>query len=180
VKKKILGVFASFLFLLILITPALASPTKGNKVGITLTWTATNFVYLDAKEVGNTMHFHINYYWNVTLAIDDNGPKINGTAITDRYMTGVLQKDGGRLVVADYTEFSFPDDEGGFKGNSAIMMIGYIPIEPPVWQKSKAHGLFHGTGAFEGQTINAGNHWIPFDPLAESHVWYGYLLKPQL
>ena len=176
-KKKMLGIFASFLFLVILITPALASPTKGNKVGITLTWTETNTVYLEQKIVGNTMHFHINVYWDVELAIDGR-PTLNGTAFTDRDLTVVLQKDGGRLVIGDYYELSFPDEEGGFEGNAAIMLTGYIPIEPPIWEKSKGHGLLHGTGAFEGQTINGGNHWIPFDPFAESHIWTGYLLKP--
>ena len=174
-NRKVLGIAVALLFAIMLVAPVYADPTQGQKASITLTWTETSTVYAgEPKIVGNVIQFHMYVTWDVELAID-GGPTLYGTAFTDRDMLVVLQKDGGRLVVVDYYELSFPDEEGGFEGNALVMMTGYIPIEPPIWEKSRGHGLLHGTGAFEGQTINGGGHWHLFDP---EHAWTGYLLKP--
>jgi hypothetical protein len=174
-NKKISGIFVSLVCLVMLTIPAFASPTQGQKAAITLTWTNLNSVTIEVKISGNVVHRYLHVTWDVELAID-GGPTLYGTSSGKREMLVVPQKDGRRLVVVDYCELSFPEEEGGFEGNALIMMEGFSLGPPQIWERSKGHGLLQGTGAFEGQTINAGRHWHPF---GESQtIWTGYLLKP--
>lgn len=174
-NEKVLGITIVFLIAAIMATPVFADPTQGQKASINLTWTNMSTVNIEVKISGNVVHRHQHITWDIELAID-GGPTLYGTAFVDRDMLIVRQKDGRRLVTVDYCELSFPDEEGGFEGNALIMLEGFSSGPPPIWERSKGHGLFQGTGALEGQTINAGRHWHPF---GESQtIWTGYLLKP--
>ena len=170
-NKKIFGIFISLAFLAMLVIPAFASPTKGNKVAVTLTWTNPAGTPAGIDETGIVTHRHGIGTWDVELEIDD-GPTYIGAAVdTVREILIVPQTDGNNLLWREHLEVSFPEAGGGFEGYFVVLMDG---VGNPLELRSKAHGLLHGTGAFEGQTINAGHNWRPPGPL----VWTGYLLKP--
>ena len=175
VKGKVFVIAVALMAVAMLATPVMAKPTKGQKAAITLTFTFTGGVPVEPPKVtGNVMHMHVNHYFNVELEIDD-GPTYYGTAVTDRQMLFVPQENGMNLLMRDDYVFSFPDQQGGFEGNAKVLLDGVITEPSLDWEMGKSHGLFTGTGAFEGQTLNAGSPWGPRQP---SIIWHGYLLKP--
>jgi len=149
----------------------MAEPTQGQKVPITITWTSISTVPDVPKIVGNTVHNHGVITWGVAINID-YVPTYTGIAIADRYVVITVQKDGANMKMKEVYDMSIDGEDGGFVGSALILMEGVMPTGG--WEKSKAHGLLNGYGAFEGQTINAGHHWAPPGPI----VWTGYLLKP--
>jgi hypothetical protein len=167
VKKKILGVFGCLLIVAMLTTPVFADPTKGQKASITLRWFRTDRLTVDEWWSNGVRHRHVHVWWNVVLEID-GGPTLLGTAFTERDAVRVMQSDGPNNVLNDYYMLTF--DGGGFEGNALILTQN---VGTPTF-RVKAHGLLMGTGDFEGQTINAGHHWVAGGP----PVWTGYLLKP--
>jgi hypothetical protein len=171
VQKKILGIAIILVFVAILIAPVFADPTKGQKAAITLTWTRTKRIQGPPRFTGNVMHRDVYVEWSVVLEIE-GGPTLTGTAKTERKNVRVPQPDGANLVLRDYYELWFATQGGGFEGNALVMLEGFMG--GGVWEKSKAHGLFQGTDAFEGQTLNAGHGWKEQDG---GIVWTGYLLK---
>jgi sugar-specific transcriptional regulator TrmB len=110
--------------------------------------------------------------FDVELAIEDE-PALIGEAICEREVTIVVpQKQVQNVILQDRYEFSFPEGRG-FKGNA--FMILKNDLNETFFERSKAYASFRGTGEFEGQTINIGHSWRPFNyPV----VWTGYLLKP--
>ena len=172
-NKKIAGIAVVLLAAVMLATPVLAAPPQEKKVPITLTWTITSQVLIEMRITNGVVHRHVHVNWDVELVID-GGPPVTATAFTERNLLIVPQKDGGNLVIRDYYVIDIPGEEGGFEGNALILLDGFIAGTPNTWEASKAHGLFKGTGAFEGQTINAGRHWGP----QISPTWTGYLLNP--
>ncbi|HLN44399.1 MAG TPA: hypothetical protein VK209_01690 [Candidatus Sulfotelmatobacter sp.] len=76
----------------------------------------------------------------------------------------------GMQICNDYYVVSFPIVGGGFEGNSHISLSNYVNATT---YTALVHSLFHGTGAFEGQTLNVGVDRGP----AANMVWEGYLLK---
>ena len=170
-NKKILGVFASLVFVAMIVTPVLAKPTQGQKVAITLTWTRTLRIQDPPVFTGVVMHRHVYIEWSVVLEIED-GPTLTGTGTSIRDNVRMPQKDGDTVVIRDVTELWFPDQQGGFEGRGVIMIDGLT--SPGVWEQAKAHELLQGTGEFEGQTLNAGHHW---EEPSGAIVWTGYWLK---
>jgi hypothetical protein len=157
-----------------LATPVLASPTKGNKVAVTLTFANRIPNVIDEWDSGGVTHTLVINTWKVILEIE-GGPTYTGTAIDERKIVAVTQKNEVDQICRSYYELSFPSAGGGFEGNSLLIIDGFTGPPPPMWDKTKIHYLFRGTGAFEGQTLNVGETWTPFGgPLGAS----GYLLKP--
>ena len=176
-NKKILGVTFVLVVAALLIAPVMAEPTKGQKVAITLKFFTppVGGPVEPPKPNGNVLHMHVNQLFNCELAIDD-GPTYYGTAFIDRKMLFVPQKNGMNLHMIDDYVFSFPDEQGGFEGKAKVLLDGVITEPSLSWEMGKSHGLFTGTGAFKGQTLNAGSPWGP--PQPPTITWYGYLLKP--
>jgi hypothetical protein len=176
-NKKILSIPIVLIIMVLLVTPVLASPTKGQKVAVTLYWTRTSRVTIEEKFSDGVVHRLLHLTWDIELVFD-GGPTYYGTAFTERYQHRWPERDGMKMLLRDKTVFSFPDQNGGFEGNDLVMLDNFINPPPggrADWDKAKAHGLFMGTGAFEGQTLNVGHHW---KPRAGPPVWEGYLLKP--
>ena len=173
-NKKILCIFVSLLAVALLATPVYASPTKGNKVAVTLTFSNRVGEVIDEWVSGRVTHrLQINT-WDVMLEIE-GGPTYLGTAIDERKIAEVMQNNEVDRICRSYYELSFPSAGGGFEGNSLLIIDGFTGSPPPLWDKTKVHYLFKGTGAFEGQTLNVGKTWTPFGgPLGAG----GYLLKP--
>jgi hypothetical protein len=170
-NKKILGVFVGLLAVAMLATPVIAKPTQGQKVAVTLTFTGQVSEPIEVRDTGVVEHRHGHVNWTLILAIQD-GPTYMGEAIdTERYVLTVPQENGNKIVFREIYEMWFPSAGGGFVGMASIMMDGVG--NPPV--VGKAHALLHGTGAFEGQTLNVGHHRALFSPPIQ---WDGYLLKP--
>ena len=175
-NKKILVVFVAVLAIAIFVTPVFAKPTKGQKVAITLIWSRTSKVVVDEWVSGKVTHRLVHLTWNVTIKFEDE-TTLNGTAVEERKVVLVPQKVGSKNVIRVNSELSFPSEGGGFEGYYLLILAGFTGPPPPMWEKSKVHGLFRGTGAFKGQTLNVGHTWKPF---GASIGWTGYWLKRYL
>ncbi len=168
-KKKILGIFGCLLFLVLLITPALASPTKGNKVAVTVTMVRTNgpgpgTPLSDNRFTGPVIHLHRLQTFDVTITFED-ASTLEGTIDIERKIVNVK---GSRIILTDYYVFTFDSEGGGFEGNGQVLLDLVNGL-------SLAYGMYHGTGAFEGQTLNIGHGWESY--VSAVNPWYGYWLK---
>lgn len=176
-KKKVLVIAVALMAVAMVVTPVMAAPTKGQKAAITLTFAVppVGGPVEPPKPTGGVLHMHVSQTFDVELAIDD-GPIYSGTAVIDRKMLFVPQENGMNLRMVDDYLLSFPDQQGGFEGKANVLLDGVVTEPGLSWEMGRSHALFTGTGAFRGQTINAGSHWAPPQPSAI--VWTGYLLKP--
>jgi hypothetical protein len=170
-NKKILMLLITVLAVAMLVTPVISKPTKGKKVAVTLYFSNQESEPIEIRETGNVEHRHGHVNW--TLMLDfKNGTTLMGEAIdVQRYVLVVPQPNGNKIVFREQYEMWFPSAGGGFEGMANIQMDGIG--NPPMI--GRAHALLHGTGAFEGQTLNVGHPWAIFSPPIH---WDGYLLKP--
>ena len=176
-NKKIVVLAITVLALAMFAVPVMAKPTKGpNKVAVSLFLTQTNRV--DGPDVitGNVIHLTSLQTFEATIKFDDV-TKIDliGTLVADRKIVVVEQKEGNKVILTDYYVFTFPgeDEDTGFEGNAQVILDGMPPTTGGA--SSKARGLFHGTGDFEGQTLNVGHGWEAFTGTVKP--WTGYWLK---
>jgi hypothetical protein len=169
-KKKILMLLVTVLAVAMLAVPVIAKPTNGpNKVAVTVTMTRNDGggqgTILDPPvSTGVIIHAHLLQGYDVNITFAD-GSILNGTSVADRKVVNI--KAGSRVILTDYYVFDFGD--GGFEGNGEVML-------DMVNGQSLAYGLFHGTGDFEGQTLNIGHGWEAFS--STPNPWIGYWLKP--
>jgi hypothetical protein len=172
-----------FLMLSIFAFPlALADPNQGQKVGITINWgSAKTLSYEMWNTPSGVVHREATLYFKeVHLIYDDStGHKdLVGTATEIRYgewnQEGLTHRSCHRYYVITIPATA-DHGAGTFEGESKLLLTDYVTTTTGTTYNAMAHGLFHGTGAFEKQTINADDPWGPNDP---SPVWTGYLLKP--
>jgi hypothetical protein len=121
--------------------PVMADPTNGQKAEITLTWKTVSYTY-ETHNSGPIIHRHLDYYWEITLTFVTSGITYVGTAFTERDVTIVPDDVGTRRNYQDQTTIDFPDQKGGFEGNSVIVVQNFGT--PSATQM--IHGLFKGTG----------------------------------
>ena len=182
-KKKILVTVTAFLILAMMLTPlALAKPTKGQKEAVTVTMVATGppADLDDPRLTGPVTHFHWLAPYAVTIEIE-GGATLGGTIVQYRKLVTVPQKEGYRWIFTDYYEITILTEDGeligsdcGFEGNAKVILDGVFMLPSFSYDKGRGSGLFHGTGTFEGQTLNVDSDgWQPMGPI----IWRGYL-KP--
>ena len=170
-KKAVVVVALMFALLagLFVTLPVMADPTNGQKVSVTIKWARdgspsfTDYIYSDGLQ-----HRTLERNWKVELFIDGSLTPITGTAHSEGHVLWAYTK----LHMAVYNEYyviSFAS--GGFEGEAHIMAYDYVSSTN---YNVKVHGLFTGTGSFEGQTLNAGQ-----DGSGATALWEGFLLKPQ-
>ena len=160
-NKELLGFALAFIFSAMLAAPVMADPTKGKKVAVTITWTNPAGTPVGIDETGIVVHRHGVGTWDVELEIDAGATYTGAAVDTVREVLAVPQRDGVSLVWREYFETWFESAGGGFAGNMMVLMDGTTGPSP----RAKAHGLLHGYGMFEGQTINGGHHWVRPGPL---------------
>ena len=188
-NKKILGISFVLVIAALLIAPVFADPTQGpNKKAVTMTQVPTGIVPGGPYMTGPITHNQFGGLYDVTIEIKDGATvesTLVGEAVVDRKLVAVPQKGSilGRWIFADYYVITIETVDGGavvggFEGNGNLIMDGVNPAGPGVitWEKARAKGLFHGTGDFEGQTLNFNTPWTPYG--TGDIVWDGYLLKP--
>ena len=177
-NKKILLIAVALLAIVMLATPVLAAPTKGKKVQVTISFTRSTEV--EAYNKGWTTNGEIRQergqvvlYAPVIVTIGTDTP-ITTTSLAERNLHWTYPDEGSkpgniRLIHESHVIY-LPG--GTFEGN-ALLKFHYISPYGRGDFILEAHGVFHGTGDYEGQTINAwresGGPGIP---------WEGYLLKP--
>jgi hypothetical protein len=175
-NKKILGIAVVLMAVAMLAVPVLAKPTNGpNKVAVTVTMTRNDgggagILLDDDVFTGPITHRHLLQGYDVTITFDDDSELI-GTLLIERKVVFVPQKESIRRIFTDYYVFTFDgdDEDTGFVGNGKVIIDG-------VNGQSLGYGLFHGTGDFEGQTLNIGHGWEAFS--STPNPWIGYWLKP--
>ena len=161
--------------------PVMAKPTKGQKTAVTLGMKRVgDFVDIeDPVYTGPITHQYIRVNYDATITFDDGSDDLVGTLVTERKVVVVPQKEGEKRIFTDHYVFTFPgeDEDTGFVGNGKVILDGvYVPEGGGLsWEKSMGYGLFHGTGDFEGQTLNVGHTWGA--PGTTPSAWTGYWLK---
>jgi hypothetical protein len=179
-NKKVLGIAVVLMAVTMLAVPVYAKPTNGpNKVAVTVTMTRDgrpvneggdgggNGILLDGPVfTGVIIHVVLEQHYFTTITFADNST-LDGYIVDERKVVNI--KGSSRIVLTDNYVFDF--GEGGFEGNGLVML-------DMVKGQSKGYGLFHGTGDFEGQTLNIGHGWEPFSTVV--NPWLGYWLKCQV
>jgi hypothetical protein len=179
-KRKffIVSLLAVLLVSTFVLPLAMASPDQGQKVPIKITWEgATTTSYNVWTTPGGVVHREATLsFSNIKIYIDDSATPLTATAVETRYATW-NQDLTHRACHRSYV-ITIPaqgtTSAGGFEGNSNLQIFDYITT-PTTTYIAMAKGLFHGFGAFEGQTINAGDDWGINEKIP---TWEGYLLKP--
>ena len=174
-NKKILLLLVSVLAVAMLAVPVMAKPTNGpNKVAVTVTMTRNDGggagILIDPDVfTGPITHRHLLQGFAVIITFED-ATTLVGTLKVERKTVWVPQKETLKRIFTDYYVFTFPGDaeDTGFVGNSKVIVDG-------VKGQSLAYGLYHGTGDFEGQTLNIGHPWAAFS--GTPAPWTGYWLK---
>ena len=174
-KKKILGIIIVLLAVAMLATPVLAVPTKGQKVPITMKWARTSNMLLERNDTkGGISHRSLSQTWTVQLFIDGAEIPLEGTAVVIRETHMRHTKKGGvDQIIIDHYDISFPTEEGGFEGNEHMLLTDYVSGPDGATFDVVLHALFHGTGEFEGQILNAGVDKGP----GATMEWEGFILK---
>ena len=171
-KRELMGLTLAIGFLVILAAPVMAAPTDGQKVPVTIYFSnqvATNIV---DTTTGNVVHRVADITYDISVDVD-GVPTYTGTAIAERNVLMIPRGAGVfDMILSDDYIMSFDGQDGTFEGQAVIVLKDYAPATP-TYEAGKAHALLQGTGVFDGQTINAGHHWVPFGPI----TWNGYLLK---
>lgn len=174
-KKTAVVILAlALLMTFVAVAPVMAEPTEGQKVPAILKFTVPPKVtILDPGETwttpGNASHRRdtiVNYTFQLII---DGAPPIIGYAISVRDGNGIPTKIG-MIGYHEYYEFWFPTAGGGFEGRGLNHITDMVSLSS---YNLDLHVVLHGTGAFEGQTLNM---WREGPPLPGG--WFGYLLKP--
>jgi len=181
-NKKILMLLVSVLALAMLAVPVMAIPTNGpNKVAVTVDMTRNDTPpgwpgpgpypgeEIDPNRfTGVIIHLYRIQCYDVTITFEDT-TFITGTLEVERKIVNV--KQGHRVIMSDHYVFTLDDGAvaRGFEGNGQVLLDN-------VKGRSLAWGLFHGTGAFEGQTLNIGHPWVAYGGGGPA-PWTGYWLK---
>jgi len=171
-NKKILMLLVSVLVVAMFAVPlAVAKPTNGQKTAVTVDMAQLTRddgeVKLTGNELNEVVHVTSIQTYAITITFDDDST-LEGTFSAVRVCVNVIQDGEQRINMNDYYELDFPTKSGGFEGKAKVILdLGR--------HLSMAYGLFHGTGAFEGQTLNIGHGWLNF--ITEVNSWTGYWLK---
>jgi len=173
-RKKLILIPVLVLMLLAAATPVIAKPSDGQKVPAILKFpTPPKVTTLDPGVLtwtkGNVSHLRdriINYSF---LLIIDDAPPIAGYAIAERDGNGIPYKIG-MTGYHEYYEFWFPTVGGGFEGRGLSHYFDFVSMSS---YDLEIHVVLHGTGSFEGQTLNM---WRTGGVVGPG--WTGYLLKP--
>jgi len=172
VNKKILVLLVSVLAVAMFAVSVMAKPTNGpNKVYVEVGMTRNDGggagIELSPDVfTGPITHRHRLQGYDITITFED-GSTLMGTLLIERKVVQVPQKGAVKAILTDNYEFTFND--GGFEGNGQVLLDA-------VKMQSLAWGLFHGTGDFEGQTLNIGHPWAAYGGGAPN-LWVGYWLK---
>lgn len=156
--------------------PTLAVPSEEQKVPVKVTFQIISSETILVENIiseGNISHRLLIMHWHVNLTVGDSDTPLMGSAEVIRDTNYRYSKPGGvdQIIFDNYT-ISFPTQGGGFEGFSHSTLTDYVK-GPPVTYNIDVHVLLHGTGDFDGQTLNAWQTGAGTTPL-----WEGYLLKP--
>jgi hypothetical protein len=179
-KGKIVSVsLLAVLMLSIFALPfAVADPTKGQKEPITIVWLkSTTTSASQWMTPSGVVHRTATLSSNLEIYIGAATTPLKATAVETRYAEWNQEDLTHRSCHRNYV-ITIPaqgkTEAGGFEGNSKLQIFDYVTT-PVTSYNAFANGLFHGFGANEGQTINAGDDWgLNESPI----VWTGYILKP--
>ena len=148
--------------------PVMAQPNEGQKVAVTLKFTPVGGPPGDrwTTNGGVTQVRDAELTYIVELTID-GAPAIIGEAVAARDAMG---KRPEMVLYHEHQLMWFPTEGGGFEGYDLLKITDMKSATEFTLQ---AHGVYQGTDAFEGQTLNLWRDKGPANP-----VWEGYILKP--
>ena len=175
-KKAALVLAVALLAIAMLAVPVFAAPPLEKKVPVAMQWkNLGGATTIERRDVDTGIsHRIIDQNWGVKLYIDGSTTPLEGTADVTRVTLYRYSKDsmGVDQVVNDDYVVTFASEGGGFVGNVHILVTDYVSASD---FGGMVHALLHGTGSFEGQTINAG---VKMSATAANMLWEGYLSKP--
>ncbi len=167
-KKATIIIFALTLLVISFALPVMAEPTQGQKVPVTLKFTPISGPPGDRRTTDGdvTQVRDAGLKCALELVIDGAQPLI-GESFATRDAMG---KRPEMVLYHEHQVMTFPTEEGGFEGYDLLKITD---MQSATEFTLQAHGVYQGTGAFEGQTLNLWRTKGPANP-----VWEGYLLKP--
>ena len=167
-RKAVVIIFALTFLVISFALPVMAEPAEGQKVGVTLKFTPVSGPPGDRRTTngGVTQVRDAGLTYAVELTIDGAQPII-GESFAARAAMG---KRPEMVLYHEHQVMYFPTEEGGFEGYDLLKLTD---LQSATEFTLQAHGVYQGTGAFEGQTLNLWRTKGPANP-----VWEGYLLKP--
>jgi hypothetical protein len=186
--KKVFLIGMVVFLVALMATPVIAVPTQVQKLPVLLKFTPLpasdpNYVS-DAGESwttngnGNPEAATIKQWrdsvtsYKVELTIEGADP-IVGYSVAERPVMVYNYLKHQRMAIHEIHVISFPTEDGGFEGNTLLELSDIVGFSPPPGEYHiETHGTFHGTGAFEGQTIVASYSGDA------GGTWLGYLSKP--
>ena len=157
--------------------PVIAAPIGEQKVPVKVSFVVDRSktqIIENITTPGNISHIVMSMIWNVNYFIGDSQTPITGTANVIRDCDYRYKKAGGVDQVSfDSISIVFTDSNRGFEGIAQSTITNYVK-GPPTTYDIRVHVLLRGTGAYEGQTLNA---WQTGG--GTTALWEGYLLKPE-
>jgi len=169
-KVAIVVLAVSLLTIIFAAMPVMADPIEGQKVAVTLKFTPVYGSdvpdYRWTTDGGVTQVRDGGCKYQLELVID-GAPAIFGESVAAR---DALGKRPEMVLYHEHQVMWFSAEGGGFEGYDLLRMTDFKSRTEFTLQ---AHGVYQGTGAFEGQTLNL---WR--DKGLQNPVWEGYLLKP--
>ena len=171
-KKTVLMIFVALTAAAMLATPVLAAPTNGQKVPIIIKFISPQTIVKGESWTTNGGVIQRRGYvvgFNVELDVD-GAPAIFGSAVVERDVGMANVPKNEMMLWHEEYVISFPTEGGGFEGTSVEHYTDFVSVSS---YNLEIHFVLHGTGAFEGQTINA---WRTGPAGPEGAT--GYLLKP--
>ena len=171
-NKKVLILALSLLMLMFAVAPVMADPTNGQKVPITITFTSPKTIVTgESWRTNGDVIQRRDYVVTYKVELDvDGAPPIFGSAVAERDPGMANVPNNEMLLWHEKYVISFPTEGGGFEGTSVQHYTDFVSMSS---YNLDIHFLLHGTGEFEGQTINAWREG-PAGPGGAT----GYLLKP--
>ena len=176
-KKIIVAVLVIALLTVMFAVPVMAAPPEDKKVPVTMQWTRTANTQVERRDVDHGQSLRVYHQtWACSLKIGESTTPILGEADVMRYTLYRYSKASTGLdqVVNDDYVLEFASEEGGFVGNVHILLFDYVSMTD---FGGMVHALLHGTGSFEGQTLNVG---VKMTSTAADMLWEGYLSKPNI
>jgi hypothetical protein len=178
-KAALLTLLSISLLIVVFLAPAIASPTQGKKETVVISWgkgTAVPNTEIKWETPSGVVHREVQMYFaNVQIFIGDSTTPLKGFAYETRYaewnQEGLNHRSCHRYYEISILGQDLKTVVGTFEGNSKLLIDDYVSAAS---YTVMAHGVFHGTGLYDGQMINAGEKWTDQSTV----TWTGYILIP--
>ena len=172
-KQTFVISMVAILMLLSMVSPVLAEPAQ--KFSVSLETKGSMITPADTRTTNGGIMYSVGGARGgpVYLRID-NGPKITGEYI-ETAISITNTKTGESVTSFHKMVCDFPG--GSFEGTKVARTSSEIIDGKPVIVAMEQHGVLHGSGIYEGQTLKIGYDWVLTTPPVPK-IYTGVLIVP--